>query len=534
MTSLGGTTLGGGGGSGGNSSTTSTGTMLGTSIGGGGGSVTSMNTTTTLGSSSSSVGTTLSGSSSSSVLNNSGGSIPTTTTAAATKKRQQKKKKATTTGSSGDVTMAVEKICYLPQSQSDDEGILDYKVGGYHPVSKDDVFNGRYQVIDKLGWGHFSTVWLCLDRDSKRNVALKIVRSAKSYTETAEDEIQLLTASAGTHTVATLLDHFIHKGPHGRHVCMVFEVLGNNLLDLIKHYRYRGIPLTLVKSIMKQVIIGLDHLHTKCKVIHTDLKPENVLLCKSFDTHSEDFTWGQLYGFYKYNNKQHQQQQAQQQQEQSSTTSNLSSVTAETASTSTSTSTSPTSSTISSTSPPSTTTTTSNNNSSSSNSNSLSTTSKERQLSRESSLNKSSSSHKSGSSSNTTHPRDIEGNGEDDLKKIRNSSNNNNNVDNDIDMDSNSNSNLNFVNGKSFVIDNTKSSECLTETHYPEVEIVDLGNGCWIDRHFTDDIQTRQYRSPEAIVRGKWSTPVDIWSAACMAFELATGDHLFKPKSVIT
>lgn len=35
--------------------------------------------------------------------------------------------------------------------------------GGYHPVKIGDLFNGRYHVIRKLGWGHFSTVWLCWD-----------------------------------------------------------------------------------------------------------------------------------------------------------------------------------------------------------------------------------------------------------------------------------------------------------------------------------------------------------------------------------
>ncbi len=30
-----------------------------------------------------------------------------------------------------------------------------------------------------------------------------------------------------------------------------------------------------------------------------------------------------------------------------------------------------------------------------------------------------------------------------------------------------------------------------------ECSIVDFGNACWVHRHFTDDIQTRQYRSPE-------------------------------------
>ena len=31
-------------------------------------------------------------------------------------------------------------------------------------------------------------------------------------------------------------------------------------------------------------------------------------------------------------------------------------------------------------------------------------------------------------------------------------------------------------------------------------KVVDLGNACWTDRHFSDDIQTRQYRSPEVSV----------------------------------
>nr|XP_020468161.1 SRSF protein kinase 3-like [Monopterus albus] len=39
----------------------------------------------------------------------------------------------------------------------------EYCYGGYHPVQIGDTFNRRYQVVSKLGWGYFSTVWLCLD-----------------------------------------------------------------------------------------------------------------------------------------------------------------------------------------------------------------------------------------------------------------------------------------------------------------------------------------------------------------------------------
>lgn len=64
-----------------------------------------------------------------------------------------------------------------------------------------------------------------------------------------------------------------------------------------------------------------------------------------------------------------------------------------------------------------------------------------------------------------------------------------------------------------------------------EVKIADLGNACWVNKHFTEDIQTRQYRSLEVIIGSGYNTSADIWSTACMAFELATGDYLFEPHS---
>jgi hypothetical protein len=64
-----------------------------------------------------------------------------------------------------------------------------------------------------------------------------------------------------------------------------------------------------------------------------------------------------------------------------------------------------------------------------------------------------------------------------------------------------------------------------------KVKLVDLGNACWIDRHFTDDIQTRQYRSPETILGSKYDTSADMWSLACIVFELLTGDLLFDPQT---
>jgi len=85
-----------------------------------------------------------------------------------------------------------------------------------------------------------------------------------------------------------------------------------------------------------------------------------------------------------------------------------------------------------------------------------------------------------------------------------------------------------------------------------QVKIADLGNACWVvriwenlffqslcsssiyffqDHHFTEDIQTRQYRSLEVLLGAGYGPAADIWSTACMAFEMATGDYLFEPHS---
>lgn len=62
----------------------------------------------------------------------------------------------------------------------------------------------------------------------------------------------------------------------------------------------------------------------------------------------------------------------------------------------------------------------------------------------------------------------------------------------------------------------TKSLEEEIDASIISVKIADLGNACWVGHHFTNDIQTRQYRSPEVILGAKWGASTDVWSMACM------------------
>ncbi|KAK0465261.1 kinase-like domain-containing protein [Desarmillaria tabescens] len=185
------------------------------------------------------------------------------------------------------VTSAGPKI--LPVEEpfcKDEESPADYNAGGYLPVKLSDSFkNNRYKVVRKLGWGHFSTVWLVKDTHLHRHSALKVVKSAGRYAETARDEIKLLSrvasfspAHPGRQHIVSFLDSFTHQGPEASHICIVFEPLGENLLALIERNKKHGVPRALVKVIAKQTLLGLQYLHDECDLVHTDIKPENILI----------------------------------------------------------------------------------------------------------------------------------------------------------------------------------------------------------------------------------------------------------------
>lgn len=189
----------------------------------------------------------------------------------------------------------------------------DYKVGGYHPVSVGEVYNGRYLIVSKLGWGHFSTVWLAVDTMSvpATYFALKFQKGAHEYRQAAYDEMEILTTtrknvsgdewmeslnrhlesctegftrpvSKGFNGIVGFVDYFEVSGPNGQHVCMVFELLGPNILQLISLYDYKGVPIDVVRRIAAHSLIGLDYLHRICGVIHTDIKPENIVVSSPF------------------------------------------------------------------------------------------------------------------------------------------------------------------------------------------------------------------------------------------------------------
>lgn len=168
-------------------------------------------------------------------------------------------------------------------------------------------------------------MWLARDLAHNSYVALKVQKSARNYLEAAYDEVEILDVIAKNtenaewiksliyynrdnpdklkqgaisehcHNVM-LLNSFQYAGPNGNHFVMVFEILGVNLLEIMKRFDYKGIPIPLVRRIAKQVLMGLDYLHRICKVIHTDLKPENVIVALTPSELDEIIKRGSLSG----------------------------------------------------------------------------------------------------------------------------------------------------------------------------------------------------------------------------------------------
>lgn len=391
-------------------------------------------------------------------------------------------------------------------SPNDEESLKDYCPGGYHPVYIGESYkDGRYVIVRKLGWGHFSTVWLAKDtHNNNKHVAMKVVRSASHYTEAALDEISLLKRAVsanpnhpGRSYVVSLLDSFRHIGPNGKHICMVFEVLGENLLGLIKRYHYKGIPKVLVQQITKQVLLGLDYLHRECGIIHTDLKPENVLIeigdveliVRKLEEEEEQIRQVKAKRRASEGNVASGDRTGRRPRRRSVITGSrpLPSPLR--------------SNTIGSGYLPdfSMSPAVGSDNESMINSTVNSTTS-------------SAANSKAASRHRSLNADPIEG----PLSTVSISTTTPNSS----------------TSSRSSSSDGARSTgRTALDENLISVKIADLGNACWVNRHFTNDIQTRQYRSPEVLLGASWGASADMWSMGCMTFELLTGDYLFDPHS---
>ena len=460
------------------------------------------------------------------------------------------------------------------ERESGNEEFTDYKPEGYHPVILGENFNNfKYSVVQKLGWGYFSTVWLVKEKATGKNYALKIQKSKKSYSEAAEDEIQILLAlkegmakeewkktiedlNAGHNLSLTpadnfcigLIDNFVHYGMHGKHYCSVFEIMGPNLLDLIEFFEFqdRGMDIKLVKVIARQLLIGLDYMHRICGVIHTDLKPENIMVelvgkqLEEFIADVENIkkkplsmkflkklqnTGNSAKNKKKYLKKKQKKAAQKKAQEDTKAETPATDATSTQATDGTATTESKEKTEVKA---EPTQTSAKGDEVKTSDGTTAATTTEEKSQE---------ATQKQGE--NTEKPKELE-----EEKKVESEVKRKRRDDEDAAQEEAEDEDRTKPSDHKHHRKEHKEGESGTANYVMKwkdkinvkidenikVRIVDFGNGCWVDKHFTDNIQTREYRSPEVILGLPYKANTDIWSLACVIFEMLASNYLFKPR----
>ncbi len=141
-----------------------------------------------------------------------------------------------------------------------------------------EVYHGRFEVVHKLGYGGFSTVWLCLDRHNHQWRAVKFIIADGSTDE--ESDLRLLAMLCGNgvsrneceeNHLTLPIDSFWVNGVNGRHLCLVLPLLGcpissKSIQDSSDSF----------KQIFRQTGKALQFLHRQ-GICHGDITPKNVL-----------------------------------------------------------------------------------------------------------------------------------------------------------------------------------------------------------------------------------------------------------------
>lgn len=166
------------------------------------------------------------------------------------------------------------------------------------PVSWNDLKNNkyRYKNLNEVSGGRFSTVYFAEDTFfNNKKVVIKLQKRGKDNRETFEDELkifkELLKTEEYSPYVIELLDYFTvnvptdikkrikentKEYPYDR-LCLVFDQMKCDLLKLKDNIYESGLPVSIVKNIARDTLMGLKFLHDN-SIMHTDIKPENVLI----------------------------------------------------------------------------------------------------------------------------------------------------------------------------------------------------------------------------------------------------------------
>ncbi|KAM4066841.1 kinase [Hirsutella rhossiliensis] len=145
----------------------------------------------------------------------------------------------------------------------------------------------RFEVLKEIGDGSFGSVVLARVRTAGANVARRgSVVAIKSMKKTFDslapclelrEVVFLRTLPQHPHLVPAL-DIFLDPYSKKLHICM--EYMEGNLYQLMKARDHKCLDNSSVKSILFQIMQGLEHIHSH-HFFHRDIKPENILVSTS-------------------------------------------------------------------------------------------------------------------------------------------------------------------------------------------------------------------------------------------------------------
>jgi serine/threonine protein kinase len=154
---------------------------------------------------------------------------------------------------------------------------------GFCNLPKGYIINSRYTVKKILGEGGYSIVYLVEDNTTDNFFAMKISKSLErhksSYNDTSSEIAKFALVSESEYFIQ-MIDNFDFLYNSLTYKCIVMELVGCDIFQIIKKYEYKGLPNFLAKNIIREVTKGLEFLNSK-NLGHFDLKPENICLAIS-------------------------------------------------------------------------------------------------------------------------------------------------------------------------------------------------------------------------------------------------------------
>lgn len=149
---------------------------------------------------------------------------------------------------------------------------------GHIIVREGEFITPRYQIRSLLGQGTFGKVVQCYDRKLGKNVAIKVIRAVQKYRDASQIEIRVLQClrqhdPLNRYQCVQLLESFDFRN----HICIVFDLLDCSVFDFLKNNKFQPFPCRDIWLFAKQLLRSVAYMH-RLSLIHTDLKPENVLL----------------------------------------------------------------------------------------------------------------------------------------------------------------------------------------------------------------------------------------------------------------